>query len=78
MRLTWVDARDDDSPSLSHRRPPDCCHNAAASGVAGVLDGRGKDLPSGSNALNAFRSFLMHLGTSDLSKRTIERHIDKL
>ena len=40
--------------------------------------GEEKDLPPGRNLVECFLPFLMHLATSGLSKRTIQRHVDNL
>ena len=37
-----------------------------------------KDLPPGRKLVEYFTPFLMHLATSELSKRTIQRHVDNL
>ena len=40
--------------------------------------GEEKDLPPGRTLVECFTPFLMHLATSELSKRTIQRHVDNL
>src|SRR5260370_26741354 len=40
--------------------------------------GEKKDLPPGRKLVERFTPFLMHLATSELSKRTIQRHVDNL
>jgi len=40
--------------------------------------GEEKDLPPGRKLVECFTPFLMHLATSELSKRTIQRHVDNL
>ena len=40
--------------------------------------GEQKDLPPGRTLVECFTPFLMHLATSGLSKRTIQRHVDNL
>ena len=40
--------------------------------------GEEKDLPPGRKLVERFTPFLMHLATSELSKRTIQRHIDNM
>ena len=47
-------------------------------GLAAFLDGRGKDLPTGEKLVARFRPFLAALVASDLSPRTIQRHVDNL
>src|ERR1019366_4886948 len=47
-------------------------------GVAGALDGRGKDLPPGRRLVEYFMPFLLHLAKSGLSKRTIQNHVDNM
>src|SRR5215469_3542203 len=37
-----------------------------------------KDLPPGEQLVNCFRPFLEHLVLSDLSPKTIQRHVDNL
>lgn len=40
--------------------------------------GEEKDLPPGRALVECFMPFLIHLATSGLSKRTIQRHVDNL
>jgi len=40
--------------------------------------GEERDLPPGRKLVECFTPFLMHLATSELSKRTIQRHVDNL
>ena len=40
--------------------------------------GEEKDIPPGTKLVECFTPFLMHLATSKLSKRTIQRHVDNL
>jgi hypothetical protein len=40
--------------------------------------GEERDLPPGRKLVACFTPFLMHLATSGLSKRTIQRHVDNL
>jgi hypothetical protein len=40
--------------------------------------GEEKDLPSGRKLVECFTPFLLHLATSELSKRTIQRHVNNL
>jgi len=37
-----------------------------------------KDLPAGEQLLVLFRPFLKHLATSDLSPKTIQKHVDNM
>jgi hypothetical protein len=37
-----------------------------------------KDLPAGEQLLVLFRPFLEHLATSDLSPKTIQKHVDNM
>ena len=40
--------------------------------------GEEKDLPPGRRLVDCFTPFLLHLATSGLSKRTIQKHVDNL
>jgi hypothetical protein len=40
--------------------------------------GEEKDLPPGRKLVECFTPFLVHLAASELSKRTIQRHVDNL
>ena len=42
------------------------------------MDGAGKDLPPGEQLLSLFRPFLQHLAASDLSPKTIQKHVDNM
>ena len=40
--------------------------------------GEEKDIPPGTKLVECFTPFLMHLATSKLSRKTIQRHVDNL
>jgi hypothetical protein len=40
--------------------------------------GEEKDLPADRKPVECFTPFLMHLATSELTKRTVQRHVDNL
>ena len=42
------------------------------------MDGAGKDLPPGEQLVACFRPFLEELVASDLSPKTIQKHVDNL
>ena len=42
------------------------------------MDGAGKDLPPGEQLIALFRPFLEHLAASDLSPKTIQKHVDNV
>lgn len=46
--------------------------------LAALVDGVGKDLPPGERLVACFRPFLEHLVGSDLSPKTIRKHVDNL
>ena len=46
--------------------------------LAAFVDGREKDLPSGEKLVACFRPFLEALVGSDLSRKTIQKHVDNM
>jgi hypothetical protein len=42
------------------------------------VDGRGKDIPPGEKLVACFRPFLDALAASELSPKTIQKHVDNL
>jgi hypothetical protein len=46
--------------------------------LATLVDGLEKDLPPGEQLLALFRPFLAHLAASDLTPKTIQKHVDNM
>ena len=46
--------------------------------LAPFVDGAGKDLPPGERLVVLFRPFLESLAASDLSPKTIQKHVDNV
>ncbi|MGI8742537.1 MAG: hypothetical protein ACR2NN_08190 [Bryobacteraceae bacterium] len=46
--------------------------------LATLVDGHGKDLPPGEQLVMLFRPFLGHLAASNLSPKTIQKHVGNL
>lgn len=46
--------------------------------LAALVDGAGKDLPPGGQLIALFRPFLEYLSASDLSPKTIQKHVDNM
>ena len=53
-------------------------HYCRSERLATFMDGAGKDLPPGEQLLALFRPFLEYLAASDLTPKTIQKHIDNM
>jgi hypothetical protein len=79
MRLTGIDTKMKTNPNSPPSTPaallPYC---RDLQGWPERWMGEEEDLPPGRKLVECFTPFLTHLATSELSKRTIQRHVDNL